>query len=228
MRSYAKLLVWILPVLASQLAASWWTHPDAPLNPGPSLELLVPEKPDGWSLHPELYREVQPSLHCNNGWIANLDGSSGPAMRVAYFKWDRASTLNTLEAFKHLPEQCMASIGMELEKIYPGRRLESSGQTLVFDSTLFRPHGGGQSVHVFKCVWVGGLESADLREGVLLGNNGTELRRLRLSAAFTRFKPEHTRVIMGSVAGMPSEELAWRSFSSSIRDRLIWQKPGSE
>ena len=42
------------------------------------------------------------------------------------------------------------------------------------------------------------------------------------SAAATRFKPAHTRVIMGAVAGMPSEDLAWHRFSNAVLGQLDW------
>lgn len=215
------MLLGLLPVLFAESAAYWWMHPRDPSSTSPVLKLSPPAG-TSWQVRSDLYREVQPSLHCNQGWIANAESDNPPGTRLAYFEWDRASTVNTLEAFKHLPEQCMGSIGMDLEKVYPRRRLESGGFSLIFDVTLFRPHGGGRSVHIFKCVWVSGLDNTDLRGDVLLGNTGNELRQLRLSAAITRFKPSHTRVIMVSVAGMPSEKLAWREASAALSENLEW------
>ena len=51
---------------------------------------------------------------------------------------------------------------------------------------------------------------------------GCDPRQLRLAAAATRFKPAHTRVIMGAVAGMPSEDLAWHRFSNAAPCQLDW------
>ncbi len=217
-----KLLFCLLPVIGSELAAYWWMHPAAATTPSPVLNVRVPDGPAGWTLHSDLYREVVPSLHCSDGWIADVAEQDGPGMRVAFFKWDQAGTVNTLEAFKHMPDHCMGSIGMDLQQVHSRRIHRSPGGTLIFDSTLFRPHGGGQAVHVFKAVWVNGKEVANLRAGLLGGSNGNDLRQLRLAAAATRFKPAHTRVIMGAVAGMPSEDLAWHRFSTAVLNQLEW------
>ncbi|WP_193212279.1 hypothetical protein [Luteolibacter marinus] len=227
MKFRAACLLFALPAVVSELASRAWMDPATADRSVPLLDLRVPDGPDKWMLHPDQYREVQPSLHCDAGWIAQSDGEEKAGMRIAWFQWDGAETVNTLEAFKHLPEQCMGSIGMRLEKIHPRRRLEIDGHTLVFDSTQFRPRGGGQVMNVFKCVWVSGLDGADLRGDILLGGTGHDLRRLRFAAALTRFKPAHTRVIMGSVAGLPSEDLAWHQLSASLRQGLHWQLANS-
>ncbi|PAW62877.1 MAG: hypothetical protein B9S34_15415 [Opitutia bacterium Tous-C1TDCM] len=216
-----RILAVVLPVAGAELAAKWWTEPPPPATGAAVLTLNPPPKA-AWKLQPNLYREVQPSLRSSSGWIANVVESDGPGMRLACFSWDQTTTINTLEAFKHLPEECMGAIGMDLEKVHPFRVFQFAGGQLVFDSTLFRPRGGGQAIHVFKAVWVSGLESVDLREDVILGSTGNELRQLRLAAAATRFKPAHTRVIMGAVAGMPSEDLAWHRFSNAVLGQLDW------
>ncbi len=229
MSFHPKILLGLVPVLASEFAAHWWTHPPPSENPPAVPELMAPAGSGGWTFHGHLYQKVEHSLRCTGGWIADVGEQDGPGMRVAFFRWDQARTVNTLEAFKHLPEQCMGSIGMDLENVFSRRVHESAGGTLVFDSTLFRPRGGGPSVHVFKCVWVSGFDGADLREGILMGNTGLELRRLRLAAALSRFQPTSTRVLMGAVAGMPSEDLAWHRFSSGVLgNNIVWEQPKGE
>ncbi len=221
MNPIVRILAILVPVVGAELIAKWWTEPPSPTTGGPPLTLNPPPNAT-WQHQPALYREVEPSLHCSSGWIADVAESDGPGMRVAYFSWDETATINTLEAFKHPPEQCMGSIGMKLEKVHPPRIYRQAGHTLVFDSTLFRPQGGGISVHVFKCVWVDGLDAPDLRDGVIGGTTGINLRLLRLTAAVTRFKPAHTRVVMGAVTGMPSEDLAWHHFTNAVLSQLDW------
>ena len=215
-------ILWTLPVIVAEVAAHWWMNPAAPKGPETVLELSFPSDDDSWTLRSEIYDEVVPSLRCNGGWISDIDSEHGPEARISFFRWDATDTVNTLEAFKHLPEQCMGAIGMRLEKIHPGRELPSPGGTLYFDSTQFRPRDGGRSVHIFKCVWVSGFPESRLRDGALMGKSGHELRQLRLAAAASRFQPRHTRIVMGGIFGMPTEELAWRRFEKMIRGRLRW------
>ena len=126
-----------------------------------------------------------------------------------------------------MPEQCMGANGMRLENIHPTRELTTSEGRLLFDSTQFRHQQGGQSVHIFKCVWVSGFPDASLRDGTLMGKNGNDLRQLRLAAAASRFRPRHTRIIMVGVYGMPTEGLAWKRFEKMIQGRLRWVSPES-
>lgn len=222
MKRWTWIVLALLPVLAAELAAGWWMASGAVADQT-VLELKPPT--EGWERRREDYAEVVPSLRCSSGWIADLvdaDDRPGPATRVSFFRWDATDTVNTLEAFKHLPEQCMGAIGMHLEEIHPRRVLETPGGELHFDSTRFRSGDGGRAVHIFKCVWVHGFEGADLRGGVLGGKTGHQLRGLRLAAARERFRPRHTRVIMGAVSGMPTEALAWRSFQRAIEGQLEW------
>lgn len=227
MTSLAKILLVLLPVAGSEFVAKWWTEPPPPDAKPEILALSPPPDSPDWKILGDLYREVRSSLRCSNGWLSDVTEPDGPGMRIAYFAWDETTTINTLEAFQHPPEQCMGSIGMKMEKVHAPRRYRVGNQTLVFDSTQFRPHSGGTSVNIFKCVWVEGFDAPDLRAGVIWGSTGLELRQLRIATAATRFKPRHTRVIMGAVAGMPSEELAWHRFSSGVLSHLMWNTSSS-
>jgi hypothetical protein len=51
---------------------------------------------------------------------------------------------------------------------------------------------------------------------------GDRCRGAYAESAATRFKPAHTRVIMGAVAGMPSEDLTWHRFSDAVPGQLDW------
>jgi hypothetical protein len=222
MKTVIRIFLALLPLASSEMAAKWWTEPALKSAPAEVLSFQPPADAN-WKVKPDQYRELQHSLRCSSGWLADVTESDGPGMRVSSFSWDHTSTISTLEAFKHLPEQCMGSVGMKMEKVHPPRIFHSGNATLIFDSTLFRPERGGASVHVFKCVWVEGLDSPDLRKDALGGATGNRLRQLRLTAAATRFKPRHTRVIMGSVVGLPSEELAWQRFSRTALPHLTWE-----
>lgn len=212
----------VLPVLVAEVAAYRWMNPPNPPNCEAVLELAFPVNDPSWTPRSEVYEEVVPSLRCSGGWVSDFGSENRPEARVSFFRWDATDTVNTLEAFKHLPEQCMGAIGMRLEKIHPTRELETPGGRLHFDSTQFRPEGGGQNVHIFKCVWVSGFPDATLRHDALMGTNGHQTRQLRLAAAMARFRPPNTRIIMGGVFGMPTEELAWKSFEKIIQPRVRW------
>ncbi len=217
------IFLWILPALCAEIGAYIWMTPASTGKSQDILEISFPTGNNAWNLQNDIYQEVQPSLNCSAGWIADVRNEDLPEARVSFFRWDATTTANTLEAFKHLPEQCMGAIGMELEKIYPPRVLENVGGNLKFDSTQFRPKGGGRAVHIFKCVWVEGFPNSSLRDDALLGKDGNELRQLRVAAAIARFRPQHTRVIMGGILGMPSEELAWNQFSRLIEGNVKWR-----
>ena len=111
---------------------------------------------------------------------------------------------------------------MNLEQSYPPRVYGTGEKKLIFDSSLFRPLRGGQAIYIFKAVWVSGLIGANYREEILPGAKIDDLRKLRFAVIRHRFKPERTRVIMAGVSGLPSEELAWKSFSRKILPQIEW------
>jgi hypothetical protein len=70
---------------------------------------------------PEIVAAALPSLRCTTGTAARIDREDDVTIHVAFFEWDLSSSTNVLEAFKHLPEQCMGSIGMTLIEKAPPR-----------------------------------------------------------------------------------------------------------
>lgn len=70
---------------------------------------------------PEIYAKSAPMLRCSGGQVlyAKLDDSSG--IHLAYFEWDGTDTGSVLEAFRHMPEACMGSIGLKLVEKAPVR-----------------------------------------------------------------------------------------------------------
>jgi hypothetical protein len=70
---------------------------------------------------PEIVSAALPSLRCTTGTAARIESEDGVSIHVAFFEWDLSSSSNVLEAFKHLPEECMGSIGMTLIEKAPPR-----------------------------------------------------------------------------------------------------------
>ncbi len=214
-------LLSLLPVLAAEIISYKWMNPD---RLGSSLTLPVfrpPVENSTFELSAKEFNKVKDALACSTGWMGKQGGGATPLTRLIWVEWDRTNARNTLGAFRHMPEQCLGSIGMTLEHIYPQRVYGEGDKQFVFDSTLFRPLRGGQAVFVFKAVWISGLQGAKLRENVLAVNQ-LDLGALRFAAATHRFNPEHTRVFMAGVIGLPSEELAWKSFSREILSLVKW------
>ena len=63
---------------------------------------------------PDLVARSIPSLYCTTGTAYRVDLKGGVTVHCAFFEWDKATSRNVLEAYKHLPEQCMGSNGMTL------------------------------------------------------------------------------------------------------------------
>ena len=116
----------------------------------------------------------------------------------------------------------MGANGMTLEQSYPQRVYGSGDKQFVFDSSLFRPLRGGPGIYIFKTVWVSGLVGANFREDVLPGAKIDDLGKLHFAIIRHRFKPARTAVLMAGVSGLPSEELAWKSFSRKILPQIQW------
>lgn len=189
---------------------------------------------------PEVYAKSAPMLRCSSGQVlhARLDDTAG--IHLAFFEWDGTDTGSVLEAFRHMPESCMGSIGMKLvsrekpipyQVVQPTRdrpssviqnpesKIQDPESTLVFDHTVFREGGGvsafGPPIHAFRAVWVAGVTAVDSRQG-LGGNEFDRLRTIRLKSALHRFHPAHARVIQGAVRGIPDPALAWQAFQQTM------------
>ncbi len=219
----------VLPVLAAEGIAYFWMNPRDPAV-SPAYPVLPPLTEDAaFKYIPQAYDDVKDQLFCSNGWMGNLGAGGDPVVRLGWFEWDKAGSTNTLEAFKHLPESCMGSAGMKLQKIHKPRVYGEGDRTMVFDSTYYQPPGGGMAVYTFKAVWVSGRPGMNLRSDVIDGLNMNSLRTLRFSIAKHRFSPVRTRVMLGSVSGLPTEELAWKWFRQECLEKIHWteEKPGS-
>ena len=171
---------------------------------------------------PEVYRQAAPMLRCTGGQVLHAEVDDTLGLHLAFFEWDDADTGSVLEAFRHMPEACMGSIGMTLVSKEKPVRYAVGNETLVFDHTIFREAGKGGGlamlappIHAFRAVWVAGMANSDARQGIG-GDEFDHLRTIRLKSAFSRFRPSHARVIQGAVRGAPSGEAAWQTFEATM------------
>jgi hypothetical protein len=274
--SLFAILAILLALGAVEGVAYWWMHP-APAGLGdpvlayrPQVKAEMPKeeapaqsgtstfdvKSSALDVHssvtplPEIVAAALPSLRCTTGTAARIDRDDGVTIHVAFFEWDLSSSINVLEAYKHLPEQCMGSIGMTLIENAPPRSFVvrrqgtgdggqeeattqssssnqqssispfSAGETLTFDHTVFRDPRGVM-VHAFKGTWVSGA-------GNLLGDGlrgGMEQwRQIRMKSGLKRFRPAHARVVQGAVRGIANPDRAWEIFEESMLRDLTFER----
>jgi hypothetical protein len=214
-------LVPLLPVLAAEVFSDKWMNPKiTAAYIYPTLPQLVADPT--FKSTPEEFDAIRGKIVCSDGWLGRLGSDTSGGIQLAWIEWNGTEARNTLEAFRHKPEVCMGANGMTVEKSYPRRVYGSGDKQFVFDSNLFRPLRGGPGIYIFKAVWVSGLVGANYREEILPGASIDELRNLRFAVIGHRFKPERTRVLMAGVSGLPSEELAWKSFSRKILPQIQW------
>lgn len=214
-------LVSLLPVLMAEILSHRW------MNPKITEAYVYPTLPQlsadpTFKSTPEEFDAIRGVIVCSDGWLGQVGSGESVNTQLAWIEWNGTETRNTLEAFRHKPETCMGADGMTVEKSFPPRVYGSGDKQFVFDSNLFRPLRGGPGIYIFKAVWVSGLVGANYREDVLPGAKIDDLRNLRFAVISHRFKPERTRVLMAGVSGLPSEELAWKSFSRKILPQIQW------
>lgn len=63
---------------------------------------------------PDIYRQAAPMLRCSTGEVFRIDTPDHLTLHLAYFEWNDTDTGSVLEAFRHLPEACMGSLGIKL------------------------------------------------------------------------------------------------------------------
>ena len=226
----------VLTLGVVEATAYWWMHP-APAGLGKSVLIYQPSSSSGVPLTtqrlegeeqnpeaigpetqstttplPAVVEKALPTLRCSTGTAARIERGDGTTIHVAFFEWNLADSTNVLEAFKHLPDECMGSIGMTLTAHQPPRSYQVGGETLWFDHTVFRD-AGGVTVHAFKGTWVSGANS-------LLGESSRggvdQWRQIRWKSALKRFHPAHARVAQGAVRGIPNPDRAWGAFEDAM------------
>ncbi len=163
------------------------------------------------------YQAIERKLRSDRGLMGRIVPEHGPRIQIACLEWEGGDMGSTLEAFRHLPEECMGSIGLRLRKHHPDRLHRLGETTLVFDSTEFSARWGDSPYFVFKAVWMPGDAMVHLRDGPSKWENRRSLREIRMAAAMRRFTPDLARVFMFTVSGVPTEALAW----SVVRDEIL-------
>ncbi|MFZ9938472.1 MAG: hypothetical protein ACO3JG_15650, partial [Luteolibacter sp.] len=53
-------------------------------------------------------------LRCSDGEVFRVDTPENLSLHLAWFEWNDTDTGSVLEAFRHMPEACLGSIGMKL------------------------------------------------------------------------------------------------------------------
>jgi hypothetical protein len=167
---------------------------------------------------PEIVAKSLPSLRCSDGIAARIDRADGVTIHLAFFEWNMLDSSSTMEAFKHLPEECLGSIGMKLVEHRPARLHQIDGESIPFEHTVFRDRTG-TVVHAFKGTWVSGARTL-AGDGIRGGRE--QWRKLRWKAAAQRFRPAHARVTQGAVRGIPNPESAWRTFQETVLQNLTF------
>ena len=82
-------------------------------------------------------------LRCTGGQVLHTQLDNTIGLHLAFFEWDGADTGSVLEAFRHMPEACMGSIGMTFVSKEKSISYPVGGETLIFDHTIFREPGKG-------------------------------------------------------------------------------------
>lgn len=131
--SSVTVIVTTLAALAGVEAMAWcWMNPPHPTTPEPVLQYHRPaptancpqptanrpppsaNRPPTTTPLPELYRQSAPMLRCSTGEVCRVDTDDHLTLHLAFFEWNDTDTGSVLEAFRHMPEACMGSIGMKL------------------------------------------------------------------------------------------------------------------
>ncbi|MCX6868779.1 MAG: hypothetical protein NTV46_21770 [Verrucomicrobia bacterium] len=63
---------------------------------------------------PDVCAQAAPMLRCSSGQVLHVKLDDTIGLHLAFFEWDGTDTGSVLEAFRHMPEACMGSIGMTL------------------------------------------------------------------------------------------------------------------
>ena len=194
--------------------------PQSPI-PDPQSSSDSPSPTSTFTLLPEIATRSLPRLSATNGTVARIDRDDGTTIHVAFFEWDHSDSdpNAVMQAFIHLPEECLGHIGMKLISHQPPHAYQVDGETLTFDHTIFRIPGG-PIVHAFKCTWVSGTKSL-LGNGVRGGM--AQWHQLHMKAARNRFLPAHARVAQGAVSGIPDPDQAWQAFQAAMLEDLKFE-----
>jgi len=185
---------------------------------------LITDHSSSFTPLPEIYNKSAPMLRCSGGQVFHVKFDETINLHLAFFEWNHTDTGSVLEAFRHMPEACLGSIGMTLvsqEKPIP---YQVDGETLLFDHTIFRDPAQARAplVHAFRAIWVASVANVNTRGG-LAGTDPARLRTIRLQSALTRFRPAYARVIQGAVRGAANPDQAWQAFENTMLCDLTFE-----
>lgn len=210
-----------------------WTHP----TPAPHQEVRLAKLPSRDPIAvsgklvnlPDVYQQSAPKLRCTSGEVYYRELDDGTRLNLAFFEWQRTDAGSVLEAFRHMPEVCLGSVGMKLVSKEPSVHFQVEGQTITFDHTVFQDPGqGGEQVigtplvHSFRGIWVAGMVNADAR-GTIQGDAVERLRAIRFKCAADRFRPPYACVIQGAIRGTISSEAAWEAFEKTMLQGMTFE-----
>ena len=177
---------------------------------------------------PAIYDKSAPLLRCSGGQVFQVALGDTISLYLAFFEWNQTDTGSVFEAYIHLPESCLGSLGMILLSKEPPIAYRVGGQTLMFDHTVFRdpPQGGGAGlalpVHSYRAVWISGITES--HAGAELADDKLDHpRAIRLQSALSRYRPAYARVIQGTVRGAPTADLAWQAFANTMLTDLTFE-----
>jgi hypothetical protein len=168
---------------------------------------------------PEVLSSTLAVLACSTGTVSKIEQVNGVVIHLAFFEWDSADSISVLEAFRHLPEECMGSIGMELVAKLPPKFHTVGKERLLFDHTIFKDPVG-RTIHAFKGTWVSG---ASKLIGSQLRGGADQWREIRFKAGLNRFKPAYAAVAQGAVRGVSDPQLAWLAYERAMLNDLAIQ-----
>ncbi len=223
-----RLATILIGLLTTELLAWWWMNPREdqkevrlldwnPVNLGidaPPKPSTGPTSTITWQ--PEMVQKYRDSLNCSNGSICEIKRDNGATLHAALFSWDNSSSVTAIEAFRHHPEDCLGSIGMKLLQHYPAKIFQVEDQELHFNHSAFRDQEG-ITVHSFKATWFAG-KTQSFVTGI---SQNDHWREQRTTAALSRFRPKHARVVQGAVRSIHDPEKAWKFFEQSVLHSLV-------
>ena len=134
-------------------------------------------------------------------------------MDVFYREYKAGNGNQLKDLFDHSPEVCLPASGSKLERTFPHLETLVDGQPVFARHLLFRHPTGVKQFHVFKLIWLAGMEEFSIR-GQEVG-----FRNMRLKAAWFRHSRPPARLILASLSGDLSDQEARALFQREILAR---------
>jgi hypothetical protein len=146
----ATVLAWLLVI---EVANELWYHFHEPARAataswGPKWPL---EGPD--FQFREVPDQARAILRYNEGESAELGWPDGSSWTMFFFRWAPGRTSSQL-AVMHRPDICLPAIGLTFLGNGSDVRINASGLTLPFQTTVFDEDGS--RVYVYRCLWENG------------------------------------------------------------------------